>query len=160
FYREMVEHPQFVAKELRKGIEFRRWNDRGRIWRIVPRDGLPADPPRAPRLGKAGTAGLVALLGHDNGWRRDTAPRLLVERRDPPAAALITTDALASKNPMARLHALWTLDGLASLDNPALARALRDPHPGVRESTAELAGRRPALTDALIALDDDPEIRV
>ena len=37
-YRELVEHPDFVPKDLRGGIEFRRWHDRGRIWRIRAKD--------------------------------------------------------------------------------------------------------------------------
>ena len=74
FYREMVEHPQFVPEELRKSVDFRRWNNRGRLWRIS-RQGDKARP--APRLGKASTAELTALLEHPNGWQRDTAQRLM-----------------------------------------------------------------------------------
>src|ERR1039458_7544000 len=59
----------------------------GRIYRIVPA-GFKS--PKPPRLGKASTYGLVAMLSHPNGWHRDTAARLLYERRDPAAAALLT----------------------------------------------------------------------
>lgn len=79
FYREMVEHPQFVPEELRKSIEFRRWNNRGRLWRIGNQDVKLAP---CPPLGKASTAELVAALEEPNGWCRDTAQRLIVERHD------------------------------------------------------------------------------
>ena len=41
-YRELVEHPQFVPESVRGAVEFRRWHDRGRIWRVASlRAGLP-----------------------------------------------------------------------------------------------------------------------
>ena len=36
-YRELVEHPQFVPESVRGAVDFRRWHDRGRIWRVRPR---------------------------------------------------------------------------------------------------------------------------
>jgi len=60
--------------------------DRGRIYRIVPTD---FKQPRPPRLGRARTYDLAATLSHPNGWQRDTAARLLYERRDPAAVPLV-----------------------------------------------------------------------
>src|SRR2546426_228731 len=54
--------------------------DHGRIYRIIP-DRFRQ--PKPPQLGKATTYELVAALAHTNGWYRDTAARLLFERRDP-----------------------------------------------------------------------------
>ena len=161
FYREMVEHPQFVPEDVRKTVDFRRWNERGRIWRIVPKDA-PARSLAAsiPHPAKAGTSDLVALLGHANGWWRDTAQRLLVERQDRAAVPALTDALRTSKEPLARLHALWTLDGLGALDEPSLALALHDPHPDVREGAVRLAGRLPGLSGDLLALADDREVRV
>src|SRR5207253_9743738 len=51
----------------------------GRIYRIVP-DGAKLYP--RPQLSKATSAELVDALAHPNGWWRDTAQRLLVERND------------------------------------------------------------------------------
>src|SRR5439155_11896782 len=56
----------------------------GRIFRIVP-DGVPS-PLAHPHLTRATTAQLLAQLAHPNGWWRDTAQRLLVDRNDPAAA--------------------------------------------------------------------------
>ena len=41
-YRELVEHPQFVPESARGAVDFRRWHDRGRIWRVRPRSGAVA----------------------------------------------------------------------------------------------------------------------
>ena len=80
-YRELVEHPQFVPDAARGAVDFRRWHDRGRIWRVRPKS-TAAPGGRRPSLGKAGVPELVGLLGHPNGWWRMTAQRLLVERQD------------------------------------------------------------------------------
>ncbi|WZO98642.1 c-type cytochrome [Isosphaeraceae bacterium EP7] len=157
FYREMVEHPQFVPEDLRKSVDFRRWNNRGRLWRIARRDSMAGT---LPRLGKAPTTELVAALSHPDGWWRDTAQRLIVERHDTAAVPALVELAAGGKTPLGRAHALWTLDGLGSLDDASLSGALADPSAGVREAAARLAAGRRGLADALIKAADDPEIRV
>jgi hypothetical protein len=62
-------------------------HQRGRIYRIVPTN-FKRRP--LPMPGKASTKELVALLEHPNGWHRDTAARLLYERQDKTAVALLT----------------------------------------------------------------------
>jgi putative heme-binding domain-containing protein len=47
-----------------------------------------------------------------------------------------------SANPLARLHALWTLDGLGALDDATIAAAMGDAAPGVRENAVRLAEPR------------------
>ena len=78
-YRELVEHPQFVPEPARSTVDFRRWHDRGRIWRIRPKS-MESAVNRRPDLSKADDRVLVALLGHRNAWWRTTAQRLLFER--------------------------------------------------------------------------------
>lgn len=160
FYREMVEHPQFVPEDLRKSVDFRRWKDRGRIWRIAPGNPPSRERPAIPRSGQAETTELVALLAHPNGWTRDTAQRLLVERRDEKAVPVLIDAANKTAKPLSRLHALATLDGLGALDDAQRARSLHDPHPGVREAAARLSDGRGELARDLIGLADDPSIRV
>ena len=48
-YRELVEHPQFVPESARGAVDFRRWHDRGRIWRIRPK-AMATAPLRHPRF--------------------------------------------------------------------------------------------------------------
>src|SRR5439155_7701641 len=108
----------------------------GRIWRIAP-DGAPKAKLQLT-FAKASSAELVASLGHPNGWVRDTAQRLLVERRDPAAIEMLRKPApqkisgamyfapVFKLDPLARLHRLWTLDGLGALDRETLLDALDD----------------------------------
>ena len=77
-YREVIEHPASLPPVIKKHLDLTSGRDRGRIYRVV-RDGFQQPP--LPRLGKATTAELVATLAHRNGWHRDTAARLLFERR-------------------------------------------------------------------------------
>jgi hypothetical protein len=75
---------------------------------------------------------LVASLAHPNAWWRETAQRLLVERRAVGAEAAMRT--MASRgSELARLHARWTLDALALLRLADVQAALRDEAAGVRE---------------------------
>ena len=165
-YREMVEHPDFVPAELRKSVEFRRWHDRGRIWRIKSAS-MEADArtsPARPALGKASTQVLVQYLDQPEGWYRDTAQRLLVERQDRRTVALLRHTVRSSPSPLGRLHALWTLAGLNALDRGSLEIAARDAHPGVRENALRASATVPAAAGlplaAVVRLADDPAIRV
>src|SRR5205823_13500211 len=59
--------------------DFYRGLEGGRIFRILPAEYHPL---KFLPLGKARTYDLVATLAHTNAWQRDTAARLLYERRD------------------------------------------------------------------------------
>jgi putative membrane-bound dehydrogenase-like protein len=134
-YREMVEHPDFVPAELRTSIEFRRWSDRGRLWRIRPRSPQASSTKydRRIELSRASSEELVAHLSDGGGWWRDTAQRLLVERQDRRVSSLLQRQVRTAANPLARLHALWTLEGLGALDRSTLEQATHDSHAGLRE---------------------------
>jgi putative membrane-bound dehydrogenase-like protein len=166
-YRELVEHPQFVPEAARKTVDFRRWHDRGRIWRVRPKSS-PVGNVRPRTLSKAGAAELVPLLAHPNGWLRRTAQRLLVEQQDKAAAAPQLIAMLKdNRSSLARLHALWALAGLGALDAAILAPLAGDPHPGLREHALRVAAgiearehKRLLPTSILIKLAQDPAIRV
>ena len=138
FYRQYVEHPHWVAESLRPVIEWRKGENHGRIWRIRGRGPLR---PRASFLAGATTAQLVQALNDANGWWRDTAQRLLVERRDRAAIAPLESLVANRKDPLpfGRLHALHTLAGMGALSPGILAVSLADPVPGIREHAVKLA---------------------
>src|SRR2546429_3028329 len=79
-YHGILEHRLYITSYLRQQILDRgldRHTDLGRIYRII-RESEPPGP--MPHLSKAGPAELVKHLSHPNGWWRDTAQQLLVER--------------------------------------------------------------------------------
>ena len=135
-YREVIEHPWSLPPSIKKLLDLNSGNDRGRIYRVVP-DGYRQ--PRLPRLGKASTRELVATLEHDNGWHRDTAARLLYERQDKAAVPLLVKLMEKSKSPLARMHALYALDGLGALKEVQVLTALNDSDATVREHAIKLS---------------------
>ena len=112
-YREVIEHPASLPPLIKKHLDLTSGRDRGRIYRVVP-DGFKQPP--LPQLASARRRSLVALLQHPNGWHRDTAARLLYERQDKAAIAPLAKLATESQLPLARMHALYALDGLNALD--------------------------------------------
>src|SRR5439155_14619401 len=97
-----------------------------------------------PKLNSMKSRDLVKVLEHANGWWRDTAQRLLVERRDRSAAPALEKMARKSLSPLGRLHALHTLEGLDALKPEVVRTALADPNARVREHAIGLA--EPFLT--------------
>jgi mono/diheme cytochrome c family protein len=125
-YRGIIQHRIFITTYLRNQILERGLEapvGMGRIYRVVPEVAAKAKP---MNLAKLRTPELVKELEHADGWRRDTAQRLLVERKDPQSVQPLRTLVQSSSNALARLHAVWTLNGMASLDFPTILRALTD----------------------------------
>ena len=165
FYRQYVEHPIYVSSiEDRQRIDWRRGNQYGRIWRIRHKETAELCRKRRPQLSTASTDQLCAALAHPVGWWRDTAQRLLVERQDRSAVADLHERLQTATSALARLHALWTLQGLGGLDARLVSLALADRNPRVREHALRLA-ESSAQTGALLgerlhALVDDRDAGV
>ncbi len=76
--RKDIDHPAYVPQASRRQFDFTAGRDRGRIYRVAAGDrtahGLPVN------LSDASIETLVSKLQDPNGWWRDTAQRLLIER--------------------------------------------------------------------------------
>lgn len=135
----------------------------GRVFRIVPDTAKPAIH---VDLTKASTQDLVGTLAHPNGWWRDTAQRLLVERNDESAVGPLKAMAAATEqSPVHRLNALWTLQGMGRLDPDDVRKALADRDPHVRASGVRLSESLASNADLLAAVfklanDQSPIVRV
>ena len=165
-YHGILQHHIYVTSYLRQQILDRGLDHQtalGRIYRVVSESKPPG--PR-PHLSKAGSAELVKALSHPNGWWRDTAQRLLVEHNDPSAVAPLRQLAGSGASPVARLHALWTLEGTRQLDLATLKQAIFDAHPQVRALAIRLSepllpNQRELLNALLERLDDTaPEVQL
>jgi glucose/arabinose dehydrogenase/mono/diheme cytochrome c family protein len=156
-YRGLIQHREYLTTYLKQQVLARgleRPLHRGRIWRVVGPEGRRG--PR-PRLSAATNRELVAHLGHRNGWWRDTAQRLLVERGARDVRGDLVRMALRHPKAEARAHAVWTLEGLAGVDGGAgaLLPMLADRHPRVRvaavHALTRLASGDPRLKAGLLA---------
>jgi putative membrane-bound dehydrogenase-like protein len=162
-YRHVIEHPEWIPLEWQKKLDLHAGHDKGRIYRIYPIDKKPRP---IPRLDTLDAAGLAAALDSPNGWQRDMAQQLLVRRKDKSTMPLLAKTVRAASRPLARLHALCTLDGLGGLDEQLLESALKDAHPGMRRHAVRLCerflARSPRLQAAVAAMttDADPLVRM
>jgi putative membrane-bound dehydrogenase-like protein len=165
YYRQIVEHPEWMSDEINKSGALYNGTDKGRIYRITPKAGLPMNWLGKLNLSQKSDKELVQLLENKNNWWRKTAHRLLVERQSKTIAD-IRQVALKSKNAEARVHALWILDGLKSLDQTVLKENLsQNTECGVRENTIKIIEKNnqqnsELITD-LLALQNDssPKVR-
>jgi glucose/arabinose dehydrogenase/mono/diheme cytochrome c family protein len=172
-YRGLIQDRLYVTSYLRKEILERGLDKplaRGRLWRIVP-EGTPKLNLKLT-LAQASPAELVDKLNDPNGWTRDRAQQLLVEKRAPrtPAVAASLRE-LATKgaNPIGRLHALWTLDGGEALDVATVRTALADTDGRVVAAAIRIAEKfvgQPGAEDlggrvvALAGSHSEPELRL
>ena len=140
-YRGIIEHRISITTYLRDQIFARALEQPtgfGRIYRVV-HDTTRRDTTRP--LAQASPAQLVEALSHPNGWRRDTAQRLLVERGAKAVVPALVTLAESATDPRTRLHALWTLDGIDAIRPTTVMKALEDRSRDVRVSAIRIAER-------------------
>ncbi|HWV58994.1 MAG TPA: HEAT repeat domain-containing protein, partial [Longimicrobiales bacterium] len=164
-YRGIIQHRFYITGFLEQQIMSRGLEQPtglGRIYRIVHESSPRPEP---VRLSGLRPAELVELLAHPNGWHRITAQRLLVERGDRSVAPALRDMLARSADDRARLHALWTLEGLGEANLDAIRTALADASPHVRAAAVRIA--EPWLSEpghpvvaAVTALRDDESFMV
>jgi putative heme-binding domain-containing protein len=135
--------------------------DGGRIYRLRAADARPSVP---FDHGRKSTAELVELLRHPNRWHRQTALRLLGDRKDASAVPLLKK-MLAEERGQTALEALWGLNLSGGFDGQMALQALDHAEPSVREWAVRLAGDdnavSPALARRLVALaKGEPDVQV
>lgn len=136
----------------------------GRIWRLVHKDFKPGPQ---PRMLEETPAQWVKHLAHPNGWWRDTAQRMLIVKGDKSVVPSLVEMARTDASPLARIHALWTLEGLGALTPELLLEKLGDPDPQQRcqairaaESLLKAPGGNPELQARINALESDKDPNV
>jgi mono/diheme cytochrome c family protein/glucose/arabinose dehydrogenase len=140
-YRGVIQHHAYITEYLRDQIASRALEQPiglGRIYRVV-HDSTRRDRTTLPA--KALSSQVVGLLSHPNGWWRDTAQRLLVERGDQSVGPALTALAESAPDRRTRVHALWTLDGLNGLTAATVANALADSSRDVRAAAVRVSER-------------------
>ena len=99
----------------------------GRIYRIVY-TGAKTEPKL--NLDRADVKQLIQALHHDNLFWRQTAQRLLLERRPEGLAEMLANEVRQKPDTLAAVHCLWTLHGLGE--------------PGASAPGVEAEGRKPS----------------
>ncbi|MBD2751905.1 DUF7133 domain-containing protein [Spirosoma validum] len=144
----------------------------GRIYRVV-HDDFKRDTRQPNMLNESGNQ-LATYLDHPNGWWRDNAQQLLIFHNDQAVVPELKQIAIGEKGPLlkqpsslARIHALWTLEGLEAIDKPTLFKAFTDSDAQVRKaaiwiSEFYLKKHDPEVIEKLATLKNDssPDVRI
>ncbi len=172
YYRKIIEHPEWMAKEVIESGQLYEGKDKGRIYMI----SSPKNASTIARHEKLFT-GLTPLewipfLADPNIWWRRHAQRLLVGANDPsargelvePLSRAILDFALETDSELGLLHAMWTLEGMNIFDMEVFQKALSSHEAGVRENAIKIVEpylrERRELLSQLYDLQDDPNPKV
>ncbi|HUQ97501.1 MAG TPA: c-type cytochrome [Chitinophagaceae bacterium] len=121
-HRGVIQHTTYLTPYLRHYIDslnLERPIGMGRIYRIKWKDHGVS---KKMVLSKMTTGELVNLLQHKNGWYRDMAQRVLIDRGDTSSIKALESLA-ASSNVVTALHAVYTLEGMNALTPAFLQQA-------------------------------------
>lgn len=142
--RDVIEHPDYIPERVLEGMNVRGGENRGRIYRVTPSDGLPT---AIERLHAMSVQRLVELLSSEHRWQAETAHRLLADRVGDSAETekeisrrLWASDDLGTDS--GRVRSLWLLDRIGKRSESILDQALVHPSPIVRKTAIQLMPRR------------------
>jgi len=128
----LLQHKTYMTTYLRDQYSSRMLDKpadgQGRIYRIRYKTG-PVES--ITDLTKLDGEALVKMLAYKNGWQRDMAQRLLIERGDAAVVPLLEKLAGVENFPLGSINALWTLEGLGKLTATPVASALGSKDPKV-----------------------------
>ena len=118
-YRFVIEHPRWIPTNRLATLDVRAGADKGRIYRIYPRDNKPR---QIRDITRASTSQLVAALDQSNGVVRDLVQRELLLRKNV-SSEKVAAIAIKGRHAAARGQALWVLKQFGKSDSAALADA-------------------------------------
>lgn len=158
-YRQHIETPVSIPEDLKKDMDFTNGEQYGRIYRVVA-EGAEKKEIQSFNLRSKTPEALVTLLAHPNQWWRLQAQRLLLEYGDLTVVPALKKMCVEHADARARLHALYTLEGLNALDAGLIQQVLKDPHPGMRTHAIILSERYPQCLPQLLTMVSDSSAQV
>lgn len=164
YYREIIEHPEWMSDSVNKSGALYNGSTKGRIYRITPVNTSKINWCNNINLASASTEELIKTLNSNNIWWRRNAQRLLVEKNDPQTVLILHKFLDTTTSPTAVVHALWILEAFHAIDDATLRKAFQNPVAGVRENAIKIAelhlASMPQLTNDLIFLQADSTAKV
>ena len=127
-YEQRIDHSSHYAGRIDRGT--------GRVYRLKAKDAVPLKP---FNYGKLSSRELVALLAHPGKWHRQTALRLLGDRKDKSVIPLLRKT-IEEKSGQLALESLWALNLSGGLTEEVALKTLAHADPYVRLWTARLLG--------------------
>jgi mono/diheme cytochrome c family protein/glucose/arabinose dehydrogenase len=122
-YRGIIQHKTFLTDYLKKEITDRQLSQPlscGRIYRIAPsgKEAVYAPLPDDPMQ-------LAKLFNHPNGWVRDKAQQIIIDKEYLQVIPVLREYLTAVKNSRPLIHALWTLNEFGELRPPEILSLLQ-----------------------------------
>ena len=162
YYRQYIEHPEWMAKEVVESGQLYNGMDKGRIYRIKSKKNTSHG--QALTFAGLSPTQIIEKLGHPNIWWRRNAQRLLVQSGDSSLKPDLVAFGQQTEHPLGLLHAMWTLEGLGLHDLGLVKRALQHNEAGLRENALKILEHHPqsmaALQTEVFALANDPSPKV
>lgn len=169
YYRQIVEHPEWMSDEINKSGALYNGTDKGRIYRISKKGSEKMNWFGKTSFTKKTSIELAEMLKSSNGWDRRTAQRLLYQRNDVSISENLKK-ILNESNPKSKIPALWLLFDWQKITPEILTKLLNDAHAGVRENAMQVMDRLIHLPDFQantslkeqilnLASDPDPKVR-
>lgn len=148
-YRGIIQHKTYLTDYLKDQIRSRELDKPiglGRIYRVVYEKSLLDEvmdffnTESDEDLTQLDSDELLAYLSHPNGWWRDEAQRLLVERNATKVIPALK-DLIKEGENHAQLHALWTLEGLGMTDPEVIKLGLLSENIQLKQAAIRLGER-------------------
>ena len=167
-YRLVIEHPQWIDKQLTKEMiedgRLRAGHDQGRIYRVWPKE-RKLHPVR--KLSEMNAEQLAEAVDSPNAWQRDTAHMMLTwlsEKERKSAEAPLRRTVSRGGSAAARVQALSALADLGLLIKKDVLSGFKDQHQGVRRNAlrvgAQSLSQDPELANGIIRLLEDKDSQV
>ena len=163
FYREIIEDYSAIPRYLQQQYGLVAGKDHGRVWRLT-HEAASLGP--VADMSQLSAKQLAAEVGSSHYWRRTTARRLLIERKQKHIAPILVKMLAESASTATLLNAMHTLHGLEALGSTEVSSALGHSQAGVRRQALRFSERwlidDPAMLTRVLALasDDEPLVRL
>lgn len=149
-YHGIIQHGSYMTPYLKDQNIKRKLTSpihMGRIWRLVPK-GKKAFKVRP--LQNASGEELIQFLSHLDGFYRDMAQRLIIERQDKSLIPELKKLVRKNTSVLGRLHALWTLEGMQAADPEILIPLISDENSLIKIHALRLLSLKSHLTNTIL----------
>ena len=149
-YHGIIQHGSYMTPYLKEQNLKRKLDapiHMGRIWRVVPKG---KNVKKIHPLHQASGTALISYLSHPDGFYRDMAQRLLIERQDKSLIPELKKAVKKNESTLGRLHTLWTLEGLQAADTEFLSSLILDENSLIKNNALRLLSLKPNRPTALL----------
>jgi len=123
-HRGIIQHKAYISQYLSEQLAAKKLDtlqNAGRILRVVHKEGKYN---KMPDLSKATSPQLVALLNQSNGWLRDRAQQIMIQKQDKTIVKELMALAKTNNEFSTAIHALYVLEGLNALSFTTLSEII------------------------------------